>query len=74
MLAVVRTRTTDLHALPVMIYLYLLYRHPLKGGKVNSLDTEPTVWHPENHRRLMVYHNQYLKPANTARRYAPADP
>jgi len=33
-------RTTDLHALPVMIYLYLLYRHPLKGGKVNSLDTE----------------------------------
>lgn len=33
-------RTTDLHALAVMIYMYLLYRHPLKGGKVNSLDTE----------------------------------
>ena len=33
-------RTTDLHALGVMIYMYLLYRHPLKGGKVNSLDTE----------------------------------
>jgi len=33
-------RTTDLHALPVMIYMYLLYRHPLKGGKINSLDTE----------------------------------
>jgi serine/threonine protein kinase len=33
-------RTTDLYALGVMIYMYLLYRHPLKGGKVNSLDTE----------------------------------
>lgn len=33
-------RTTDLHALAVMLYMYLLYRHPLKGGKVNSLDTE----------------------------------
>ena len=33
-------RSTDLHALAVMIYMYLLYRHPLKGGKVNSLDTE----------------------------------
>lgn len=33
-------RTTDLHALAVMIYMYLLYRHPLKGGKVHSLDTE----------------------------------
>lgn len=26
-------RTTDLHALAVLIYEYLLYRHPLKGGK-----------------------------------------
>ncbi|MBC7389959.1 MAG: kinase [Opitutaceae bacterium] len=33
-------RLTDLHALAVMIYMYLLYRHPLKGGKVNALDTE----------------------------------
>lgn len=33
-------RTTDLHALAVMIYMYLLYRHPLKGGKVHDLDTE----------------------------------
>ena len=30
--------TTDLHALPVLIYMYLLYRHPLRGGKVNDLD------------------------------------
>lgn len=34
------SRVTDLHALAVMIYMYLLYRHPLKGGKVNDLDTE----------------------------------
>jgi serine/threonine protein kinase len=33
-------RTTDLHALAVMIYMYLLYRHPLKGGKIHDLDTE----------------------------------
>lgn len=30
---------TDRHALAVMIYLYLLYRHPLRGGKVNDLDS-----------------------------------
>jgi serine/threonine protein kinase len=30
---------TDRHALGVMIYMYLLYRHPLRGGKVNDLDS-----------------------------------
>lgn len=34
------SRLTDLHALAVLIYMYLLYRHPLKGGKVHDLDTE----------------------------------
>lgn len=29
---------TDRHALSVLIYQYLLYRHPLRGGKVFSLD------------------------------------
>lgn len=29
---------TDRHALSVLIYMYLLYRHPLRGGKVNDLD------------------------------------
>lgn len=33
-------RETDLHALACLIYLYLLHRHPLKGGKVHDLDTE----------------------------------
>jgi serine/threonine protein kinase len=35
------TRLTDLHALAVMVYMYLLYRHPLKGGKVHDLN-DPT--------------------------------
>jgi serine/threonine protein kinase len=30
---------TDRHALAVMIYMYLLYRHPLRGGKVNDLNS-----------------------------------
>lgn len=30
---------TDRHALAVMIYMYLFYRHPLRGGKVHDLDS-----------------------------------
>ena len=30
-------RATDLHALAVMIYMNLLYRHPLRGGKVHDV-------------------------------------
>ncbi len=33
-------RETDLHALAVLIYMYLLYRHPLRGGKVHDLQDE----------------------------------
>jgi DNA-binding helix-hairpin-helix protein with protein kinase domain len=32
------SRYTDCHALAVLIYMYLLYRHPLRGGKVWDLD------------------------------------
>ena len=32
------SRLTDLHALAVLIYMYLLYRHPLRGGKVWDVD------------------------------------
>ncbi len=31
-------RYTDCHALAVLIYMYLLNRHPLRGGKVYDLD------------------------------------
>ncbi len=34
------SRLTDLHSLPCLVYMFLLYRHPLKGGKVHDLDTE----------------------------------
>lgn len=33
------SRQTDQHALAVLIYMYLLYRHPLRGGRV--CDTDP---------------------------------
>lgn len=33
-------RATDQHALAVMIYMYLLYRHPLRGGKVYDVNDE----------------------------------
>lgn len=33
-------RTTDLHALAVLIYLCLLHRHPLRGSKIYSQDDE----------------------------------
>ncbi len=32
------SRTTDLHALAVMIYMYLFYRHPLRGSKIHDRD------------------------------------
>lgn len=31
---------TDRHALAVMIYMYLLRRHPLRGGKIHSQEAE----------------------------------
>lgn len=34
------SRTTDQHALAVLIYMYLLYRHPLRGDKVHDLDPQ----------------------------------
>jgi serine/threonine protein kinase len=30
---------TDLHALAVLMYMYLLYRHPLRGGKIHHEDS-----------------------------------
>ncbi|KNC09317.1 kinase [Klebsiella sp. RIT-PI-d] len=31
---------TDRHALSVLIYMYLFFRHPLRGGKIHDLDDE----------------------------------
>ncbi|GKW25092.1 lipopolysaccharide kinase InaA family protein [Pectobacterium polonicum] len=32
--------STDRHALAVLIYMYLFYRHPLRGGKIHDMDDE----------------------------------
>ena len=34
------SRFTDLHALAVLIYMYLLHRHPLRGGRYFGLDVD----------------------------------
>lgn len=51
-------RLTDLHALAVMIYMYLLYRHPLKGGKVHDLDTEKDDLLSMGEKAMFVEHPQ----------------
>lgn len=33
-------RSTDQHALAVLIYMYLFHRHPLRGDKVHDLDND----------------------------------
>lgn len=37
---VLPNQKTDLHALAVLIYMYLFRRHPLRGGKIWDLDSE----------------------------------
>lgn len=51
-------RLTDLHALAVMIYMYLLYRHPLKGGKIHDLDTEKDDLLAMGEKALFIEHPQ----------------
>ncbi|MET3879242.1 kinase [Chitinophaga sp. OAE865] len=52
------SRLTDLHALAVMIYMYLLYRHPLKGGKIHDLDTEKDDLLSMGEKALFIEHPQ----------------
>ncbi len=52
------SRLTDLHALAVMIYMYLLYRHPLKGGKIHDLDTEKDDLLAMGEKALFIEHPQ----------------
>ncbi len=49
-------RETDLHALACLIYMYLLHRHPLKGGKVHDLDTEKDDLLSMGEKALFVEH------------------
>ena len=49
-------RETDLYALAVLMYMYLLRRHPLKGGKVHDLDTEKDDLLSMGEKALFVEH------------------
>ena len=56
-------RETDLHALACLIYMYLLHRHPLKGGKVHDLDTEKDDLLSMGEKAMFIEH-----PSNKANR------
>ncbi|WP_295387934.1 lipopolysaccharide kinase InaA family protein [uncultured Thiodictyon sp.] len=47
---------TDRHALAVLIYMYLLYRHPLRGGKVHDPDPSQDETLSMGERALFVEH------------------
>jgi serine/threonine protein kinase len=49
-------RLTDLHALACLIYMYLLHRHPLEGGKVHDLDTEIDEHLSKGEKALFIEH------------------
>lgn len=58
---------TDRHALAVMIYMYLLYRHPLRGGKVNDLDSTKDEELSMGSKALFIEH-----PTDVSNRVKPA--
>ena len=47
---------TDRHALAVLIYMYLLYRHPLRGGKVWDIDPAKDEELSVGERALFIEH------------------
>ena len=50
------SRITDLHAFACLVYMFLLHRHPLKGGKVHDLDTEKDDLLSMGEKALFVEH------------------
>lgn len=67
------SRVTDLHALAVLVYMYLLYRHPLKGSKVHDIEPEKDelltmgekalfIEHPSDHSNRTKDRNQNEMP------------
>lgn len=47
---------TDCHALAVLIYMYLLYRHPLRGDKVHDMDPQKDEAFSMGAKSLFVEH------------------
>jgi hypothetical protein len=59
---------TDRHALAVLVYIYLLYRHPLRGAKVHDPDPQRDETLSMGERALFVEH-----PADRSNRIRLAD-
>jgi len=49
-------RTTDQHALSVLFYMYLLFRHPLRGKKIHSADPDIDNLLQMGERALFIEH------------------
>jgi serine/threonine protein kinase len=63
-------RLTDLHALAVLIYMYLLYRHPLKGGNYfGDIDEEEEENLVMGEKALFVEHPTDRRNSNFKREY-----
>jgi len=59
---------TDRHALAVLIYMYLFYRHPLRGEKVHDMDATKDEELTMGSRALFVEH-----PTDVSNRVKPGD-
>ena len=67
---VLPSRLTDLHALAVLIYMYLLYRHPLRGGNYfGSLETEAEEELLMGEKALFIEHPSDKSNRNFKREY-----
>jgi len=53
---VLPSRTTDQHALAVLIYMYLLFRHPLRGRKIHNQDPQIDELLGMGERALFIEH------------------
>lgn len=63
-------RLTDLHALAVLIYMYLLYRHPLRGGNFfGDIDTEEEEKMLMGEKALFIEHPTNKSNQNFKREY-----
>ncbi len=63
-------RLTDLHALAVLIYMYLLYRHPLRGGNFfGDLSSEEEERMLMGEKALFVEHPTDKRNCNFKREY-----
>lgn len=63
-------RLTDLHALAVLIYMYLLYRHPLRGGNYfGAMETEKEEDFLMGEKALFVEHPTDASNRNFKREY-----